>query len=92
MFRVDIQGCFQSYRRVHGSALHRDLCIAGREAHANFAGDSACFTAYNEHNYLLNFYTVLRYTAGSAVHAWELVYDLSAVGSSYQRYEPFVPS
>jgi hypothetical protein len=30
--------------------------------------------------------TALCFTAGSAVHAWEFVYDLSAVGSSYQLY------
>jgi hypothetical protein len=41
-----------------------------------------------EHNYLLDLYTVVCYTAGNAVHAWELVYDLSALCSSYQRYEP----
>jgi hypothetical protein len=36
--------------------------------------------------------TVFCYTVGSAVHAWEFVYDLSAVGNSYLRHEPFVPN
>jgi hypothetical protein len=45
-----------------------------------------------ENNYLVNLYTILCYTAGSAVHAWEFVYDLSAVGRNYQRHEPFVLS
>jgi hypothetical protein len=36
----------------------------------------------------MNLYTVLCYIAGSAVDAWELVYDLSAAGSSYQHHEP----
>jgi hypothetical protein len=45
-----------------------------------------------ENNLLVDLYTVLCYTAGSADHAREFVYDLSAVGSSYQRHEPPVPN
>jgi hypothetical protein len=30
--------------------------------------------------------TILCYTASSVVHAWEIVYDLSAVSSSYELH------
>jgi hypothetical protein len=33
--------------------------------------------------------TALRFAASVAVHAWEFVYDLSALGSSYQLHLPF---
>jgi hypothetical protein len=45
-----------------------------------------------KNNSFVDLYAVLCYMAGSAVHAWGVVYDLSAVGSSYQHHEPFVPS
>jgi hypothetical protein len=45
-----------------------------------------------EYNYLVDLYTVLCYTAGSAVHTWEFVYDFLVAGSNYQAQEPFVSS
>jgi hypothetical protein len=45
-----IQGGFLLTGRVHGSALHGDRCTAGREAHANFASDSACLMVDNIRN------------------------------------------
>jgi hypothetical protein len=33
--------------------------------------------------------TALSFMASSAVHAWEFLYGLSAVGSSYQFHKPF---
>jgi hypothetical protein len=36
--------------RVHGSALHGGRCAACREAHTNFADESACLTANNFRN------------------------------------------
>jgi hypothetical protein len=68
--------------------LNWDRCTAGREPCENFAAESAG----NLWNERVDRLTVLCYTASSVVHAWEFVYDLSAVGSSYQRHEPFVPS
>jgi hypothetical protein len=36
--------------------------------------------------------TVLCFTANIEIHAWEFVYDLSAVGGTYQLHQPFVMS
>jgi hypothetical protein len=67
-----------------------------REAHADFVSDSACLMAdniWNEGKQLtcrpLN---SIMYMTCSVVHAWEFVYEWSAIGSSYRRHEPFVPS
>jgi hypothetical protein len=43
MYRED----FYFVDRFHGSALHGYRCIAGCEAHTNFADESACLTADN---------------------------------------------
>jgi hypothetical protein len=45
-----LQGGFLPTWRVHGFALHGDRCTAGREAHANFADESACLMADNIRN------------------------------------------
>jgi hypothetical protein len=41
-----------------------------------------------ENNELVDLYPALCYTAGSAVHAWEFVYDLSAVISTVSHLFP----
>jgi hypothetical protein len=41
---------FYCIDRVNGSAHHGDRCAACREAHANFADESACLTADNVRN------------------------------------------
>jgi hypothetical protein len=47
VFILFLQVGFLLTWRVHGSALHGDRCTAGREAHANFADESACLMADN---------------------------------------------
>jgi hypothetical protein len=37
-------------------------------------------------NKLADRLTAFSFTASSAVHAWEFVYDFSAIGSSYQLH------
>jgi hypothetical protein len=55
----------------------------------NFANKSVCLMADNVWNEVINFVDyliVLCFMASPAVHAWEFVYYLSVVGSSYQLH------
>jgi hypothetical protein len=44
---------FYCVDRVHGSTFHGGPCAACREAHTNFADESACLTADNVRNQLV---------------------------------------
>jgi hypothetical protein len=73
---------------VHGSALHSDWGTAGCKVHTNFAICLLADNVWNERKLsaLLTSLTALFFTVNSAVHAWEFVCYLSAVGGSYQLH------
>jgi hypothetical protein len=76
-YSVVIQGLFLVTWRVHCSAFHGQRCAACRQVHANFA-----MFGIKRINLFLDRLMALCFTTSCAVHVWEIVYDLSTVGSS----------
>jgi hypothetical protein len=83
---------FITFLAGYGSALHGVRCTAGCEVHKNFADDSVCLMAdvWNEGKLLTLWTACQHYVSRRAVR--KFVYDLSAVGGSYQLHLPFVLS
>jgi hypothetical protein len=74
----------------HGSALHGDRCTASFEDHMNvtmnqYAWCSITFAIKGSYQLCGPLYDIM-FHLSSEIHAWEFLYDLSAVGGSYQLH------